>query len=162
MTLIFNRYRDKEKRKMLRSKMPEAEIILWSKLQKRQQLGYKFHRQYSIFNFVVDFYCPKLKLAIEVDGKSHLAEKAKEYDELRQENIELVNIEFLRFTNEQVYDNLKYVINQIRKKIVSLTPVAPLYQMGHPDSWEAFREGGSPRVAPLGQDGGFKVRKEKK
>lgn len=112
---------------MLRSKMPEAEVILWSKLQKKQQLGYKFHRQYSIINFVVDFYCPKLKLAIEVDGKSHLTKSAKEYDILRQENIELANIEFLRFTNEEVYKDLKYVIREIRNKIIALQHLSTTY-----------------------------------
>ncbi len=51
--------------------MPEAEVILWSKLQSRQVDGLKFRRQYSVGRFVVDFYCSELKLAIEVDGDSH-------------------------------------------------------------------------------------------
>ncbi len=97
--------------------MPKAEIMLWSILQKKQQLGYKFQRQYSVSNYVIDFYCPRLKLAIEVDGKSHLTKYSKEYNNLRQGNIELAKIYFLRFTNEQVLKDLKYVIISIRKKI---------------------------------------------
>jgi very-short-patch-repair endonuclease len=51
--------------------MPLAEIILWERLKNRQLEGYKFRRQYSVQDFVIDFYCPELKLAVEIDGESH-------------------------------------------------------------------------------------------
>jgi very-short-patch-repair endonuclease len=56
--------------------MPLAEIILWSRSKGRQLGGYKFRRQYSVEYFMIDFYCPELKLAIEVDGDSHYTEGA--------------------------------------------------------------------------------------
>jgi very-short-patch-repair endonuclease len=56
--------------------MPPAEVILWQRLRNRQVEGYKFRRQYSIGRFVVDFYCPEKRLAIEVDGESHFVEEA--------------------------------------------------------------------------------------
>ena len=56
---------------MLRNNMPKAELILWSTLKSKGLDEYKFRRQYSVAQFVVDFYCPRLKLAIEVDGDSH-------------------------------------------------------------------------------------------
>ena len=51
--------------------MPLAEIILWERLKNRQLEGYKFRRQYNVQDFVIDFYCPELKLAVEIDGESH-------------------------------------------------------------------------------------------
>jgi very-short-patch-repair endonuclease len=68
MARLYNRRSQKATRQRLRREVPKAEEILWSKLRRRQMLGYKFRRQYSIEAFVVDFYCPVLRLAIEVDG----------------------------------------------------------------------------------------------
>ncbi len=74
--------------------MPQAEAILWSQLQKRQVLGFKFRRQYGVGSYVLDFYCPEVKLAIEIDGNSHLREDAVEYDGTRQAEIEKLGIRF--------------------------------------------------------------------
>ena len=74
MTKLYNRTCEKNKRKILRSNMPKAELILWSRLKNKRLNEYKFRRQYSVAQFVIDFYCPKLKLAIEVDGDSHFSE----------------------------------------------------------------------------------------
>ncbi len=117
MGIIINKNINKEKRRFLRTHMTEPEIILWSKLQKKQQFGYRFLRQYGIGSFVIDFYCPKLKLAIEIDGKSHSARTAKVYDKEREEGIKEYGLRFLRFKNEQVLFDLKNVILVIRKEI---------------------------------------------
>ena len=94
--------------------MPPAEIILWSKIKGKQINEYKFRRQYSIDKFVVDFYCPKLNLAIEVDGDSHsLGKEKEEYDIERQSFIESKGIRFLRFTNNEIYKNLDRVLEII-------------------------------------------------
>ena len=93
--------------------MPKAEIILWSKLKGKQLYGYKFRRQYSVNQFIIDFYCPKLRLAIELDGNSHVGELAKQYDDFRQEQIEKYNIRFLRFKNNDLYENLDGVLRRI-------------------------------------------------
>jgi very-short-patch-repair endonuclease len=69
MTEVYNRLSEKETRRKLRKSLPPAEIILWSKLRQRQICSQKSRRQFSVGPFVVDFYCPALKLAIEIDGR---------------------------------------------------------------------------------------------
>jgi very-short-patch-repair endonuclease len=95
MTKIYNRIEEKIKRKRLRNNMPEAEIILWSKL-KNKGIGYKFRRQYSVGQYIIDFYCPELKLAIEVDGDSHYSSEAELRDKERQKVVESYGFIFLR------------------------------------------------------------------
>ncbi len=97
--------------------MPPAEFILWSQLRDKGLKGYKFRRQYSVENFVLDFYCPKLKLAIEVDGDSHFVEGADMSDRERQTIIESFGINFLRFTNREIYENINGVMNKILEYI---------------------------------------------
>ncbi len=96
--------------------MPPAEIILWSKLRGKNLEGLKFRRQYSIGSFVVDFYCPERKLAIEIDGESHYVDGATERDKMRQSIIESAGVSFLRFTNHDVYERLEGVIEKILEK----------------------------------------------
>jgi very-short-patch-repair endonuclease len=113
MTKIFNKTCEKNKRRMLRSSMPKAELILWSKLKSKGMDGYKFRRQYSVEKFVIDFYCPRLKLAIELDGDSHFSEGSEVCDKARQGCIESFGISFLRFTNKEIYENLDEVLAKI-------------------------------------------------
>ncbi|MEB3213778.1 MAG: endonuclease domain-containing protein [Leptolyngbyaceae bacterium] len=120
MADIFNRHSDKAKRQRLRNNMPSAEIILWSKLRGRQVAGVKFRRQYGVDRFVLDFYCPALKLAIEVDGPTHQGAEAQAYDQQRQQFIEDLGIQFLRFTNQEIYQNLYGVLTTIHQKIRAL------------------------------------------
>ncbi|MEM6254717.1 MAG: endonuclease domain-containing protein [Cyanobacteria bacterium P01_D01_bin.156] len=123
MTEIFNKQSEKSKRKHLRSHMPNAEIILWGKLCRKQIAGAKFRRQYSIDRFVIDFYCPGLRLAIEVDGPTHQGPEAQSYDQVRQQLIESLGIEFLRFTNNEIYQTLDIVLDVIHQKVLSLQSV---------------------------------------
>lgn len=115
MTEIFNLNSQKIKRQILRKSMPPAEIILWLKLNRKQLRGYKFRRQYSVGRFVIDFYCPKVKLAIEIDGTSHLGGDAKKYDKERQDFVESLDINFLRFTNTEIHKNLDDVMSKIKE-----------------------------------------------
>ena len=96
--------------------MTEAEKLLWVELKSRK-LGVRFLLQYSIDKFVVDFYCPEIKLAIEVDGVTHGSSEEIEYDAYRQAEIENYKITFARFTNQQVYDNIKLVMHEIKARI---------------------------------------------
>jgi very-short-patch-repair endonuclease len=98
--------------------MTQPEIALWSRLKNRQLLKYKFRRQYSVGPFILDFYCPELKLAIEVDGENHDRSQAKESD---QEHIERFGIQFLRFKNEEVEKQIERVLTSIEDFIKSLT-----------------------------------------
>jgi len=113
VTVIFNRQSDKEKRRQLRNSMPETEAILWSRLQRKTLRGYKFRRQYGIGRYVVDFYCPKLKLAIEIDGDSHFTDQAQEYDREREAYIQSLGLKVIRFTNLEVRNNLNQVLQVI-------------------------------------------------
>lgn len=113
MTKVFNKTSLRDRRKELRHTMPDAEIIMWSRLNRRQMLGHKFRRQYSVGSYVLDFYCPELKLAIEIDGDTHFRNGADEYDKVRQEEIEQYGIKFLRFMNTEVYHNLNGVLHTI-------------------------------------------------
>jgi very-short-patch-repair endonuclease len=89
MTKIYNKTCEKNKRRTLRNNIPKAELVLWTKLRSKGLDGHKFRRQYSVGKYVVDFYCPKLKLAVEVDGDSHFSEGAKEGDKERQSFIRI-------------------------------------------------------------------------
>jgi very-short-patch-repair endonuclease len=119
MTKVYNRTSEKFKRRMLRRNMPQAEVILWSKLKDKGLGGYKFRRQHSVGKFVIDFYCPKLKLAIEVDGDSHFVGGANECDRERQSIIETFGITFLRFTNREIYENIDGVLYKIMEYVQS-------------------------------------------
>ena len=105
--------------------MPPAEIILWSRLKGRQVEGYKFRRQYSVEHFVIDFYCPELKLAVEIDGDSHYTEDANQSDIQGQSQIEAFGIQFLRFTNRKVYENLEGALLKIKERIEQITSPNP-------------------------------------
>jgi len=113
MTKVFNRKKDQGKRRFLRGNMTKAEVQLWSKLKNRQLHGERFLRQYGVDQYVLDFYCPRLKTAIEVDGDSHFAIGAREYDRQREQHIETYGIHFLRFTNTDVSTNLDGVLQSI-------------------------------------------------
>lgn len=107
--------------------MPKAEIILWKKLSRKQMLGYKFRRQYGIDKFVIDFYCPKLKLAIEIDGDTHFKNNnEEEYDRNRQALINSMGVFFLRFQNPEIYKNINGVLRTIESVIIKLKYNKPL------------------------------------
>ena len=105
--------------------MPKAEVILWSKLRGKKLEGYKFKRQYSIARYVIDFYCPQVKLSVEVDGDSHYIEGADARDRERQAIIESFGVTFLRFTNREIYENIDGVLIKIMKEIERLTSPYP-------------------------------------
>ena len=117
MTLYFNRASEKEKRQFLRNRPTKAEVILWGRIKNKQLMGYKFRRQYSVGAFVIDFYCPEVKLAIELDGESHESKRAREYDQERQRYLEQFDIHFLRFRDEQVFDRIESVLSFIAQTL---------------------------------------------
>ncbi len=130
MTLHYNRTKEKWRRKDLRKKSTKAEKILWEYLRNRNLAGFKFKRQYSVDSFIIDFYCPKVKLGIEVDGEVHFTEEAKNYDENRSGFLSDFGIDIIRFRNDDIYNNLKVVLNTIEdklKKSEKLIQKAPPY-----------------------------------
>ncbi len=101
---------------MLRKNMTSAELALWNKLRKKQ-FGYKFHRQTPLVDFVVDFYCHELKLAIEVDGGLHSHPEVHVNDLERQQKIESYGVQFLRFENKEIKTDINAVLQVIENWI---------------------------------------------
>ena len=103
----------REMRKGLRNNATPAEVTLWKALRGRGLGGYKFRRQQGIGEYVLDFYCPELKLCVEVDGSSH--DNKYFYDEQRTVYLNKQGIRVVRYTNEQVLTSLNGVAMDIAK-----------------------------------------------
>jgi len=100
--------------------MTRAERLLWSQLKGKKISNTRFLRQYGVGSYVIDFYSPQVRLAVEIDGATHSSEDQKEYDTQRQSEIETLGIHFLRFTNQEVYYYLDSVLEKIKAKIHEL------------------------------------------
>ena len=103
--------------KALRKNMTLSEVLLWDVLKQKQMLGYDFDRQKPIDEFIVDFYCKDLMLAIEIDGDSHDTEEAYVKDVKRQERLESLGVRFLRFDDLEVKKDMNNVIRTIENWI---------------------------------------------
>jgi very-short-patch-repair endonuclease len=108
----------KEVARQLRNNSTLSEVLLWLELKGGQMKGYDFHRQKPIDNYVVDFFCHELMLAIEIDGISHSWENAGANEDIRQTTIEQFGIQFLRFEDKDVKQNMGFVLNTIYDWIV--------------------------------------------
>ena len=107
----------KEFRQLLRKTETPMEKKLWRYLRNRQLGGYRFRQQHGFGPFVLDFYCPALRLCIEVDGGVHTEQSVKEKDEDRTSFLCANRIHVLRFRNEEVEENIDKVLNRIMKYI---------------------------------------------
>ena len=96
--------------------MTPAESYLWSFLQRRQLRGRKFRRQHSVGPYILDFYCPEEKLAVELDGSTHDHEDAQNYDAKRTAFLEGLGIRTLRFENREVRKNMEGVLRVIEER----------------------------------------------
>lgn len=101
--------------RQLRKGQTSFEEKVWELLRDRRLFGLKFRRQHVVEGFVVDFYCQEHKLAIEIDGGIH--ERRKEYDELRQQEIESKSNKVIRVTNDEITDNCVALIKKIKEVI---------------------------------------------
>jgi very-short-patch-repair endonuclease len=117
MAYIFNPKTSEGKRKGLRRESTIPEKYMWSRLRGKQMHGYKFRRQFGVDRFIIDFYCPELKLAIEIDGKTHLGEKAEQYDIWREKHLDALGIQCIRFSDDEVLKRLDDVTQKIWKII---------------------------------------------
>ena len=108
----------KEYAKKLRKNMTLSEVLLWNHLKRRQMCGLQFNRQRPIDDYIVDFYCKDLQLAIEIDGSSHYSEEAQEKDKIRQEKLESLGVRFLRFDNSEINQDMPNVLRAIEGWIV--------------------------------------------
>jgi very-short-patch-repair endonuclease len=119
MPQIHNKQALKSKRKQLRNSLTPAEASLWKSLQRSQVGGKKFRRQHSVGNYILDFYCPECRLAVELDGQGHFNSMASEYDYRRSEYLKKLNIRVLRFENRLVFENLRGVLHIIGKHLTA-------------------------------------------
>ena len=103
----------KEFSRELRSHSTLSEILLWQKLRASQFRGYAFNRQKPLGNYIVDFYCRKTNLVIEVDGGSHDYEEAVVEDRKRQQILEELGVSFLRFSDWEVKNEMSFVLGEI-------------------------------------------------
>lgn len=106
-----------ERAKELRDRMTKAENALWNRLSNKQ-LGVKFRRQHPLSTYIVDFYCHKLKLVIEVDGGIHDLEEIKLVDKERENRLKELGLTVIRFTNDDVLYRIENVIERIRTFII--------------------------------------------
>jgi very-short-patch-repair endonuclease len=118
MTNILNNKNLQSKRRNLRKKMTFAEVALWCLIKNKQLDDVRFLRQYSVGNYIVDFYTPQFKLAIELDGEGHFDEKQIFYDNKRTEFLNSLGIKVLRFENFEVIDYPQRTLDEIRKYLV--------------------------------------------
>jgi very-short-patch-repair endonuclease len=103
----------KEYSRSLRSNMTDAERLLWSRIRRKQLKNHQFYRQKLIGDYIVDFYCPKAHLVIEVDGGQHYSSEGKQKDRLRDEYMAQVGLNVLRFSDREVFENLDEVVETI-------------------------------------------------
>ena len=120
MSILFNKKALARRRKELRNNMTFAEKLLWRMIRNRQVLKMRFRRQVSIGSYVVDFYAPQIRLAIELDGSIHNLPEVKSSDAERENDIRRLCIHILRIENEDVYENPKAVVLKIRSVVTRL------------------------------------------
>ena len=112
----------KELARNLRQNSTFSEVLLWQKI-KQRSFGVQFHRQVPMLNYIVDFYCHEIQLAIEIDGNSH---EYKYFDDLkRQGEIEKYGVNFLRFTDSEIKNDMFSVEMAIKEKVNELMNETP-------------------------------------
>jgi very-short-patch-repair endonuclease len=97
--------------------MTDTERLLWSKIRGKQLKGYQFYRQRIIGNYIVDFYCPKAKLVIELDGSQHSRGEALKEDRVRDNYMRGHKLKVIRFSDREVFENTNGVVERIYENI---------------------------------------------
>lgn len=126
MKFVRNDHTLMQRRRELRRNQTDAEKIFWVKVRNRQIYGIKFFRQYSIGPYILDFYCPAVKLAIELDGGQHNQSSNREYDAARSEYMRAQGIVVIRFWNHEVLLNMQSVLSKLSVKLTP--PHLPLHK----------------------------------
>jgi len=108
-----------QRAKELRNKLTDTEIQLWEMFLKEKPEGCKFRRQHPLGFYIADFYCHKLKLVIEIDGKIHEKKEVSDNDIVRQKSIELKGVSVIRFKNEEIFKQFDTVVEKIKEFIIN-------------------------------------------
>ena len=103
----------------LRSEMTDAEQCLWQRLRGKQICGAQFYRQKPLLSFIVDFYCPRAKLVIELDGAQHLEAGHQIKDAARDDELAKLGIKVLRFDDRQALMEIDAVVAAIYDQVVT-------------------------------------------
>jgi len=106
----------KERRRELRRNQTDAEKAFWQQVRNQQFYGLKFFRQYSVGAYILDFYCPAIRLAVELDGSQHNLPDGREYDEVRTAFLEAHGILVVRFWNHDVLSTMECVLEKLSEK----------------------------------------------
>ena len=107
----------KEFRQHLRREETPTECMLWKRLRSKQLDGFRFRQQHGFGPYVLDFYCPKLRLCIELDGSVHDSDEQQQRDAERTMFLNQNRIKVIRFKNEEVEEDIEKVLSTIRKYI---------------------------------------------
>ena len=108
----------KEKARNLRKESTYSEVLLWLELKNKKLFEYQFHRQVPLLDYIVDFYCHELRLAIEIDGECHESITAQRYDKYRQKRLEEYGVRFLRFDDLRMKLDINTIVDEIKEWIV--------------------------------------------
>jgi very-short-patch-repair endonuclease len=103
----------REHSRQLRKNMTDAERLVWSRLRGKQLKEFQFYRQKPIGNFIIDFYCPRAKLVIELDGGQHFSTDGTEKDRQRDAYLGSLGLTVLRFSDREVFEHLDAVMQKI-------------------------------------------------
>jgi very-short-patch-repair endonuclease len=103
--------------RLLRKNQTEMESRLWQYLRDRRLGGYKFRRQHPVKRYILDFYCPEKKVAVELDGGQHDLDEQMEYDQIRTNILESVGIKVLRYWDNAVLQNPDGVLDDILEEL---------------------------------------------
>jgi len=112
----------KQRRRELRRNQSDAERALWAKVRNKQFFGMKFFRQYSVGPYILDFYCPTAKLAVELDGGQHNQGDKREQDAARSDYLKTHGIDVMRFWNNEVLLDIQSVLSELALKVTPLIP----------------------------------------
>jgi very-short-patch-repair endonuclease len=113
----------KQPSRQLRENMTDAERHLWVKIRRKQLKGYQFYRQKPIGDYIVDFFCPRAKLVIEVDGGQHYSGEGSEYDSIRDEYLRSLGLRVMRFSNTDVLTRTEGVVESIAENMGNKIPL---------------------------------------
>ncbi|MFQ6002357.1 MAG: endonuclease domain-containing protein [Candidatus Zixiibacteriota bacterium] len=111
--MLFYNKKLKGHARVLRKNMTNAERLVWSRIRRKQLKGYQFYRQKIIGNYIVDFYCPKRRLIIELDGGQHYGEEGMKKDKKRDAYLKSIGLNILRFSDREVFENLNGMLEKI-------------------------------------------------
>jgi len=107
---MLNPKRTKKTRQYLRNNMTKWEVRLWNDLKGKKMFGFKVRRQYGIDNYIIDFYCPELKLAIELDGEVHYYSNKMKSDLRKDQHLAEAGIKLIRLKNEDMAEDYESIV----------------------------------------------------